>query len=161
VSGQTLTNMESGAVTADTGIDALTYLDPAPSRMLIIWGGTNDISTGSNAATTYSNLVSYVTNRKATNNFERVVSITAMPRFNTATTTTSFAYDDLQVSGMLSGGTLRAAGCDTLIDLRNLSQFNADGDYNDTTYFNVDKIHLMPAGYNVIAPYIKQVLNFS
>lgn len=161
ISGQTLTNMESGAVTADTGIDALTYLDPAPSRMLIIWGGTNDIATGSNAATTYSNLVSYITNRKATNNFERIVSITAMPRFNTATTTTTFSYDDLQIAGLLTGGTLRAAGCDTIIDLRNLPQFDADGDYNDTTYFNVDKIHLTQAGYNVIAPYIKQVLNFS
>lgn len=162
VGGDRIIEMISEATTADTGIDFIKYLEPNPYRLLIAWGGTNQIvQVPETPATTYASTLTYVSGRKATGNFNRIAWLTSLPRENTTITTEMFQYNDLLRSGMLSGGTLAPAGCDALVDINTLAQFDADGDYNDLTYFGADKIHLVDAGQAIIASYLKQALNLA
>jgi hypothetical protein len=154
VSGYKIPQMETLSTTPVTGIDNLTYLERSPIRWLMMWGGTNDISSAPIAtpAATYDLLRSFIANRKATGKFEKIIGVTTIPRFDTTTTNNIFTYNALQRAGMAPGGSLRAAGMDHLIDLSTMTYFDADGDYNDTGIYNPDKIHPILAGYVAMAP---------
>lgn len=144
------------AAAATYGID---LMKPATTgqRTLIIWAGTNDIAGAVTPANTYTRLVNYVTARKATGLWNRIAVVTAIPRADTSTTTNLFSLNTLIRAGM-SGGSLASAGATHLIDLNTDPAYDADGDYNDTTYYDPDKIHQKDAGYAKIAGIVKKGL---
>jgi lysophospholipase L1-like esterase len=152
VAGSQLDAMDTRAA---TGIDILPYTG-VPTT-LVIWGGTNDIAVGGQSASnTYNRLRTFIQNRKATGLYRKIVVVTAIPRADTSTTTNMFAYNTLIRNNWT---TLQADGADALVDLNTLAEFNADGDYNNTTYYNADKVHLTSTGYGVVATAIKAAID--
>jgi hypothetical protein len=156
VGGDKIETMDSQASGAG-GIDSITYDNPSPQTLLIFWGGTNNIVTVETVATTFGRAVDYITNR-AGGNYSTIAVVTTIPRADTATTTKIFQYNDLVRAGMEADGDLLTAGVDVLLDLQTLTQFDADGDYNDTNYYNADKIHLTSAGNSAVAAFFKTAL---
>ncbi len=151
VGGQKLDDMDAAAVSS---IDATAY--PTARTTLVIWGGTNDLSAGRTPAQTYNFLKTYVTNRKATGKYDRIVVMTSVPR--EGNTAERFAYNDLIRAGMQPGGDLRVLGADVLCDLQTLSIFDEPNDVNNATYYDLDRIHLTNAAYAQVAGLAKTTL---
>lgn len=152
VSSDQLTNMDTRAAST---IDTYDYSGTIP--ILIVWGGTNDlVAGGQTAAQTYARLRTLIQNRTATGKYSKILISLAIPRADSATTTKMFDYND-QIRDNFA--TLQSDGALAYIDVETLSQFNADGDYNDTTYYNADKVHLTTAGYGVQATLVKNKLD--
>ncbi len=151
VGGQKLDDMDAAAVSS---IDATAY--PTARTTLIIWGGTNDLSAGRTPAQTYNFLKNYITNRKATGKYDRIVVMTSVPR--EGNTPERFTYNDLIRAGMQPGGDLRALGADVLCDLQTLSIFDDPNDVNNAAYYDPDRIHLLNAAYAQVAGLLETTL---
>lgn len=136
--------------------EAATQVDPAyDSRkgrnILLIWAGTNDMSGGSaDGATTYANYVTYCTARRATG--FKVIAFTIMNRGD--------AHNALWDTGQpIFNAALRANWADyadALVDVQAQATLQ---DTANTTYFNVDKIHLTNAGYSIVAALAKTAVD--
>lgn len=157
VPGSTLLDMDSRA---QTGIDLLAYPSYSQGQILVAWGGTNDIAgpPAQTPATTYSRLVSYVTDRHNTNLYSQIVILTAIPRGSASLSDTLFSYNNLIRSGMQPGGSLLASGATLLCDLQQLSIFNTDTAWNNPTYYQSDNTHLTDTGYLQVAQALKTTL---
>jgi lysophospholipase L1-like esterase len=164
--GIDLVYMNYNASTPDGNnvIDNFVYPNSIANEItLVVWGGTNDISSDSQtAAQTYARLVTYVTNRAATGKYKKICVVTCIPRNNNGgvTTAINFAYNALITAGMQSGGSLLAAGATHLCDPTQLSQFNSASSVLNTTYYLSDYTHLTQAGYALIAGAVKATLGY-
>lgn len=132
-------------------IDNLTEGPITASPYLLSWTGANYIDATSLA--TYNVIKTHIANRKATGKYSKIIVATPIPRTSIAQTTHLLGVATLMRAGMSSD--FLAVGCDALCDLANRAEFNADGDYNDTTYYNGDKLHLQTAGYDKVGGYNK------
>ena len=155
VPGNNLLQMDADAPTT---IDNQVYAAGQPVT-LAIWGGTNDIYVpggGYTPAQTYDHLKTYITNRKATGKYSRIVVFTSIPREDD--TAKRFAYNDLIRAGMQPGGSLRAAGANLLCDLQQLPMFNKASDVDNLAYYDADRIHCNNNGYAQVAAAYKATL---
>jgi lysophospholipase L1-like esterase len=131
---------------------------PWVRRRLIVWCGTNDVSQSGNPAAALTALTTYVQTRKNTGLYDDIFCVTAIPRWDATITGNLLTYSSSMVTAGLPGGSLANAGCTGVVNLNTLPEFNADGDYNNTTFYNGDKIHLTAAGLALVANRIKSVI---
>jgi hypothetical protein len=157
VGGQQWTDMTS---------DATTQIDPmrsssAPRSALVVWAGTNDMgSVGGNqsAATTYSRLQTYCNARRSAGftiaNNAPIFVLTCLPRGDAG------APGDFETKRQSYNTLIRAgdSSYDYVIDVAADSRIGDSGDQNDTTYYASDKIHLIEAGYGVVAGLVTTAL---
>jgi lysophospholipase L1-like esterase len=151
VSGQTVVQMEA---------DAATELDPqlntqSSKKILMAWGGTNDMHFGADATTAYNSYVTYCTNRRAAG--WTVVAFTVLPR-SEATTPAGFEAQRIAFNlSVRSNWTTFADGiCDCAAD----SRIGDSGDELNTTYYAGDKVHLNNTGYGIIASLVQKSAAF-
>lgn len=161
VAGQTVATMITNAASV---VDTL-YSVGASRTTLVVWGGTNDLYFGADAATTYSRIVSYCNARKAAG--WRVAVLTILPRtqsgipagFETERAAlNALLRADAPTATAYSKITTGASYADFLVDVADDSLIGDAGDELNTTYYSSDKVHLVNAGYAIIASYVKNAL---
>jgi lysophospholipase L1-like esterase len=136
-----------GYTTAQMVAGAAASVDPLcrttiPSTV-VVWGGINDGIGGTDAATIYDRLRTYCQARKAAG--WRVVCCTEIDGQSAALN--AAGWHDTIYPGL--NALLRAdhAFADVLVDLAADARLR---DATNTTYYNADKVHLTPAGYQVV-----------
>lgn len=145
---------------ATTGIDYMNPTVGVSNRIMTLCLGVNDVATGGdNQSTqqTYNRLLTYLKTRQASLMKWGNITIGTITPFTDATNTArALAYNAMLRVGLRAGGHLVAAGSlnsggtaviRPVADIASLTQFDADGDYNNSTYYNIDKIHPKDAGY--------------
>ncbi len=120
------------------------YNPGVPRNYAFIWAGTNDVARGDSATTVYNNIVTWCNRRKDLG--WTVIVLTMLPRvaFDAGMITNRHTINTNIVSNW-------ATFADCLVDLAADGRIGDDGDYADTTYYNVDQTHLNPTGYGVVA----------
>lgn len=139
----------SGQTTADMIADAATQVDVLYSssfakNVVVCWEGTNSIWFGANATTTYNDIVSYCTGRRAAG--FKVVVCNILPR--TPFDGTQEGYRTTVNSNIASNW---ATFADARVDVAGDSRLSNAA---NTTYYQADGIHLTDAGYAVAAELI-------
>ncbi len=141
-----------------SGIDNKDYSQFGAPPILLLSAMGNDL--GAANATLETRMVTYLTNRKASAAaYSYIFGMTLPPIINTGTTTVAFSWN----SHFLASSNITNAGMTAKTNINTLSQFDADGDYNDTTYYQGDKLHVTgnataliePLIYNAIEPYLE------
>jgi lysophospholipase L1-like esterase len=134
--GQTAMDMDS----ADIDIEA--KWSPYYKRNIVVaWEITNDLFYGATPSQAIDSLEVYCINQKK-RNYE-VIVITCLPRYN-------IEAEDITTANTLLKSRYRNFS-DKLVDLTGVTEL---GDYNNTTYFTGDKIHLTEAGYKLVAKHV-------
>lgn len=148
VSGQTLAQMETGAVAeVDSQYD--------PSRginVLVVWGGTNDIILGADAATVQSRLVTYCNNRRAAGWYVIVCDIIARGNFSAPQNAIKDAVNAYIAANY-------SAFANAYVPLSARAELSNP---LNTSYYSADTIHLIDNGYGVVAatilPFVQAVI---
>ncbi len=172
IGGQTIGGGSGMLAVGPTLVDTLfnEYTTASPSRAVHLWGGTNDIGSGTGQATNaYNNTVSYGTARHAVGWKVIVMGIAARnglfaggqnhAGFETdrqAIRTNMLADSSTSLGGNLYTG---ASYCDVYVDLAADANVGVDGSTSNATYWNADQVHMTNAGYAVVAGYAKAALN--
>lgn len=112
-----------------------------------LWLGTNDLYFGAAPSAIYANQ-KILTNRLRDLGF-KVSTMTPLPRNNTGTPAGFESGRQELRTLMLSD----PSAFDYLIDIGNDPTIGQAGQWADTTYYDVDKVHLNNAGYGVVAGY--------
>lgn len=123
-----------------------------PKQVVVIWGGTNDLSIGTAEATVYSNTVAYCQARQAAG--FKVVVLTTLPR----TGNTVGNFETLRQSLNTSIRSNWATFADALADVGNDPTIGQAGDTANLTYYYTDGIHLINAGYAIVAAAVASAL---
>lgn len=132
------------------------FRDTALSKDVIaVWAGTNDFASNRTAAQVYTDLVSFCTQAHA-NGFKIVVVgdiargtyTTAQQSASTTYTNTLLTDFSTNVSTNIYSG---ASYADYYINLIGDAAFQNAA---NTTYYQVDGIHLNATGYDIVAPYV-------
>lgn len=145
-----LVDAESRTANLPVGIAGPLNTLPLPPNVtrdkaiLIVQPASNDLANGDSAATAYTAtkglLASYYNA-----GYRRIAIIPPQPRSDSTITGRILSYGallrtnlqaDLLSESSIPSGTIK------VIDIQLLSAFDADGDYNNTTYYNADKVHL-------------------
>lgn len=138
VGGQTVVDM-----LADQSTQVLPHYGVWSNHTVVIWGGTNDLSSGATAAATFAVLQSYVTALLAAG--FRVKVLTMVKRgTGGALETKRVDYNAL----------INASGWD-VIDVGARAEFS---DVTNTTYYQANQTHLTTAGYAIVAGLVSDAL---
>lgn len=114
--------------------------------VVIIWEGINDMGAGLKTGTqAYDNLVTLCSNARATG--AKAVLLNVIPA-NLTGTYPNWEVDRTACNSLIN--TNQATICDVFVDLTANAAFNSATDYNDTTYYHTDKIHLNNVGYDLV-----------
>lgn len=144
---------QSTAAYADVGTQIDPQYDPARRSIVVLWIGSNDVATGTAAATTQANIQNYCQWRQ--NVGFKVVIVTLLPR-------TEFNGNPTKTAAWSAMNTwLRAnytSWANAIADVQADSRIGDIGDENDTTYFDADKVHLNNTGYGVVAGIVRDVI---
>lgn len=153
----------SGLTTAQLSTRAASTVDThlntsviAARRICIVWEITNDLAGGSNAATAYANIKSYCQARVAAG--WKVIVCTCLPRSN-AGLRAGFETDRQTVNGDINTNAVSEGWASAVADIGDDADIGQNGDSNDTTYYNADKIHLNSAGHAIAKTYITAALD--
>ncbi len=144
VSGRTLQTMYQQAY---SNLNPL-YSINSGMNIAVIWGGTNDLFSGSTASTTFSYLKAFGQHEKALG-FKVLV----------ATMISRVGLDDQK---NLYNNLIRADWpefADGLADLAANNDLGADGAYASTTYFSGDGVHLTDTGYALVGSIMQSSIN--
>ncbi len=135
-------------VSARQAVDFSFYGSNRAANKFIVWTGRNELSTGTSGATEYSALVTYMNSVRAAG-FKAYV-LTALPAtdFSAPEETERLAYNSSIVSNW-------ATFADGLVDVAADSRLQT---FTNATYFDSDQIHLVDAGYAVVAGLVGAVV---
>jgi len=138
-------------MSADYDTDISPMKNKQVTNILIAWECTNDLYFGANVQQAYDHFVSYC--KKARMDGWKVVVMNTLPRGQLKNDGTPIVRYNAELDSVNS---LIAANwqdfADAYADLRKDKRLT---DYNDTTYFAKDKIHLVEKGYQVVAEKLK------
>lgn len=142
VFGETLATMLANA---PTDVDPLHA--PNGNNIVIIWGGTNDITLGATPAATYANLTSYIEARHAIG--WKVIAVTMLSRFQQEAGKN--AYNALILAN--------SAGADGIADFT-ATPLGIDGGWANPVYFQADGVHPTSFGVSsVIVPVMQAAVD--
>lgn len=117
-------------------------------RVVIIFGGTNDIFFGANGQTAYSRLVTYCNNVRALLNRPYLITASMIAR-GEDNIPAGFEDNRQDFNSRLRAGW--SGLVDAFYDVASDVRLGAPTAYNNTTYFDADKTHLNNAGYALLA----------
>jgi lysophospholipase L1-like esterase len=141
VPGELIANMTA---TAATRVDQA-YGDRGTRRVVVIWGGTNDLCRGSNAAAIYKSLAQYGQARRKAG--WRVLALTMLPRSNCPPSTDFEAQRERLDERIRANWAVFADG---LIDVAADARIGKAGASLDQQYYG-DGVHLNARGYAIVA----------
>lgn len=149
---RTPTNLGIGGETIATALANINtelspYITPYyPNQKLILWQGTNDLGGGASGTAVYNNLMAY---RTAAINLgikaEDIYIATAIARNFSSLTA-------MEAERTILNNAIRANTGINKIDLAADARLS---NFNDLTYFNADRVHLIDAGQAVVASLAK------
>lgn len=146
VGGQRIDTMLTNAATV---VDPLYMATGVNKSVVVCWGGSNDLAVfGRSDTDVYNDIVSYCSGRQTTG--FKVIVLTIMPRRDCTAGKETYRQS---VNTSLRANW--ASYADALVDVAADSRLD---DFNDTTYFYTDKIHLVDAGYAVVASLINDAI---
>ena len=148
VSGQTALQMIADGPTLDRTFDAC-----APRNVLIFWGGSNDIESGATAATTWSRIQQFCTERRATG--WRVLLLPIIDRV--AANQSFFDTERQTLTGLITAGWPAVA--DGFVDLTVNPNVGSLGARTNATYYQADNIHLTPVANQLVGELVAPTLN--
>ncbi len=139
----------SGTMAAEAPVQVDQLYNPSLSRnVLALLGGTNDIGVGGQSGSqTFTRLVNYLTARKALGYETWVITVPDRGSFDTQV----HDYNALIRSGNPMIDKVIDVGKDSPTETRLSNSANS-------TYYYVDQLHLVNAGYGVIAELVGQAL---
>jgi len=130
-----------------------TFIDPfiigGKRNVLVIFAGTNDITSGSTAAATYANLVSYCQGARSAG-WNKICVVTMLPRTDLAVPASRTTYNTLIRNNALTDW-------DALGDWGGNATMGQDGDDTNPTYYS-DGIHPTTVGHGIGAGIISTAL---
>lgn len=154
--GQTTQQMTSRGVAL---IDP--YFSEFPSivasrKICMGWEGTNDLVLNLiNDVACYNNIKAYFTARKAAG--WKTIVATILPR---NTPVSGFETNRLSVNQMIRDAkTNGETWVDQVADVGGDVTVGQTGQYTNTTYYNVDGVHMVTAGFALLAPYFTNAIN--
>lgn len=156
VSGRRVDQMTTAA---PTSVDPL--LSPLmPRSVLVLWGGTNDMNTGTDDVTTYNRLAAYIAARRAAANSAglRIYLVTIIARTLTGVGDSTFETWRLSYNAAIRAN-WAALGADGVIDIASDPHFDQPSDTLDSTCYNADRTHLLSACQAIVAQYVKAALD--
>lgn len=154
------TTATNTGVAKNTGEDLITFIEPNPYRLLLAWGGYNNFATGQTVNQTYTEMLTYLTNRKNTGLYNQIALISPHPSGIMSIRSQMQELAQLIRDELAPGGDLRALGITQLVDLWTLPQFDDLNDPDDVNnYF--DTVHMTVAGQLANANLIKSTLRLS
>jgi lysophospholipase L1-like esterase len=125
----------------------------ASRKILLLWGGANDIGGGASAATTWQRYQDYVTAFKAANPGVRIIGFTLIDiKDGINPSLTDAKRAEFNADLIASIGTV----VDAVVDGSSAAQLQ---DPTDLTYWNADGVHLNNAGCAVIAALAKTAVD--
>jgi len=119
--------------------------------VLVMWDLTNDLSSGQTPAQALVNVKSYCAQAKAMG--LKVYILTCIPR-NPA------SLNDANRVTLNNSIMADTSFCDGVIDVTTITEFSTSASYLNTTFYNVDGVHLTTAGYNLIGQRIINSITF-
>jgi len=120
---------------------------------LVIQRATNDLAAGTTAAAAYTSASSIITKAKATG---FLVGICPIISRGDAAYTAPVQAERVSYNSAVSGN---AGGADFIVPLTGDAVLGDPVGYNNTTYYNGDKVHLLDAGYALAGPIYVSALN--
>jgi len=145
--GQKIETMLANAATV---VDPLYMATGVEKSVVVCWGGSNDIAVFSRTDTqTYNDIVSYCSGRQAAG--FKVIILTIMPRTDCTGGEETYRQSvntSIRANWAIFADALADVAADTRLD-----------DFNDTTYYYSDKIHLIDAGYAAVAELINNAIS--
>lgn len=144
--GLKLTQLEANA---STRVDPLLVTN-GDQQCLVIWAGINDVTMdAASGATVLARLTTYCNSRRAA----------GWPKIITCTLTNQ-GYDLAHDGARLDFNTLLRANwasiSDAMVDIQAIAVL---ADYDDTDYFNADKLHLTAAGYAAVGAEVRATID--
>lgn len=138
----TATMVTSGPTRIDNEI-----LSPYFSKNIVLaWEGTNSLNAGVDATTAYNSMVAYCTARKAAG--ASVIVATVLPR-SSAGVPADFNAQRAAYNALVVANGLTFA--DRVFDIAANATIGPDGAELNTTYYAGDRVHLINAGYAIVA----------
>ena len=137
---------------APTVVDA--KLVTGANNIVVFAGGTNDLDSTDNAATTYGRIVTYCQARQAAG--WKVVVMTLTPRSDAGV---PGDFDTVRLSVNTSIRTNWATFANGLADIGADANMGTSGQETNTQYYNGDNVHHSPVGYAVRASYVLAALS--
>jgi lysophospholipase L1-like esterase len=120
--------------------------------IVIFWAGVNDIRGGANAATTAQRIKDYCTLVRNAGGI--VINITPIPG-QLSGDAAGVSAESLATAALLIAD---STYCDYQVNPSLLTQFDAATDRTNTTFYCTDQLHLTAAGYALIEPLVRTVL---
>jgi len=154
------TNVATSGQTVDTmTTDAPTQVDPLRSsshreNVLCFYGGTNNLAGSETAITVYNKIVDYCAARKAAG--WRVIVCTMLPASATGYAADYYAKRNAVNTGIRANWSTFADG---VADIAANATIGDDGDELNTTYYATDKVHMVDAGYAIVADTVLAAIN--
>lgn len=118
-----------------------------PTNIYVPWEVTNDLNAGVSATDAYNNYVTLCNFGKSRG--YKVIAVTVLPRISG---NPSFETDRQTVNANIVANYLTFAH--GLADVGNDPDIGQAGDNSDTTYYDVDEVHLNATGYDVVVEYV-------
>ena len=152
VSGRTLLMMQDASFhTVDT-----LFTRCGRRNVVVIWGGTNDFAVDlASVETVFNRLLAYCNYRRKAG--WSVIVCTMISR--TGTGIGAATLDSLKNTFNALIRLHWPTFADGLADLASNTHLGTDGSYSNTTYYNVDAIHLNATGYALVAGIVSSAIN--
>jgi lysophospholipase L1-like esterase len=147
VQGEEIASMTAAA---HARVDPL-YDTRVRRNVVVIWGGTNDLSNGRSVTEVYHDLVSYCRGRRARG--YNVVVLTLLPRGKDK----RFEAEREELNAKIRATWHRFA--DGLADVGNDPTIGSPGAQKNQRYYRIDNTHLTAAGYAIVAQHVEAVLH--
>ncbi len=141
--GQTAAQLSTYVAAQINGAFSASY----SRNVCCLWIGTNDLDAATAPATVYSTLQSLCTSIQGAG--FKVVVLTTLPRSSSSGT---FEADRQTLNASIrSGFSGLTLACDAVADVGADATIGAAGSQNSGTYYSSDHIHLLNAGYLIVA----------
>ena len=118
------------------------------NRIVLLWLGTNDVTTGRTEAQVEADIDTLISNIAMADPGATIIGLTMLDR-------TDFSSPERAVSVLVNDHILNTAAFDETLDVASDPRLD---DYADTTYFDADGIHLNDVGYGVVAELVQAKL---
>lgn len=140
ISGRTCAQVLSEVATYSS------FVRPNKRNIAVVYLGVNNLN-NAGATATYASLSGIVTSLKSYE-YSQVYLLTCIP----------YVGDNSERINYNALMRVNVANADGIIDIANLPEFVSGSAYNDTTYYQDDKLHLTAAGNQVISNAVNAVL---
>lgn len=149
-------NLGVSGLTTQGMIDSLelvqnAFKKNAKKRIIVFWGGSNDLNISTSVSDLQSNIESYCLVRKSEG--YKVIILNLLPR---QSINANYETQRQTVNSWLAANYLRFS--DGLADVAGNSNIGDEGDNENLTYYDADQVHPNNVGYGIVADIVETVI---